>query len=72
MPSAAASTVCLSRSATNNPTDIRLKPKRASIRKIRYRLNGRSISAAITAMGHPAPEIDLLFTVLAEQAKKTP
>jgi uncharacterized damage-inducible protein DinB len=29
------------------------------------------ISAAITAMGHPAPEIDLLFTVLAEQAKTT-
>jgi uncharacterized damage-inducible protein DinB len=30
------------------------------------------ISAAITAMGHPAPEIDLLFTVLAEQAKQAP
>ena len=28
------------------------------------------ISAAITAMGHAAPEIDLLFTVLAEQAKQ--
>ncbi|HEX6244914.1 MAG TPA: DinB family protein [Polyangiales bacterium] len=28
------------------------------------------ISAALTAMGHPAPELDLLFTVIAGAAKK--
>ena len=30
------------------------------------------ISAAITAMGHAAPEIDLLFVVLADLAKPPP
>jgi uncharacterized damage-inducible protein DinB len=30
------------------------------------------ISAAITAMGHPAPEIDLLFVVMADLAKPQP
>ena len=30
------------------------------------------ITAAITAMGHPGPEIDLLYVVLAEQAKQKP
>jgi len=29
------------------------------------------ISAAITALGHPAPEIDLLFTLLAGQARQS-
>lgn len=30
------------------------------------------LSAAITAMGHAVPEIDLMFVVFAEQAKKQP
>src|SRR5258705_200261 len=50
MPTAVPSKATLIRSRTNRPGLIRLKPNRASITKVRYRLNGRSTALEMTTI----------------------